>query len=134
VGGSAVTAVLEIRTYKLVPGSCHTFDEMVRKRSLPMLERSGIRVVAHGPSADGDDHFYLIRAFSSATQRKEQLETFYGSKEWQENHRDAFLALIETYHTVVVELTPDVREALIWASGYDRPAGTFAGPVRRLRR
>jgi hypothetical protein len=111
-----VTALLDIRTYKLVPGSSHTFDEMVRKRSLPMLERFGIRVVAHGPSADGDDYYYLIRLFSSAAQREEQLEAFYGSDEWRENHRDAFLALIEAFHTVAIELTPGIREALISAS------------------
>ena len=85
---------------------------MVRERSLPLLERFGIRVVAFGPSADGDDQYYLIRAFSSAAARKEQLEAFYGSDEWRENHRDAFLGLLEAYHTVAIELTPPVREAL----------------------
>jgi NIPSNAP len=130
VGGNDVTPVVEIRTYKLVPRSWRTFEEMVRERSLPMLERYGIRVVAHGPSADGDDHYYLIRAFSSAAQRKEQLEAFYGSSEWRENHRDAFLALIEAFHTVAIELTPDIREALISvagaaeAAGHRRPVGS----------
>lgn len=126
-----MTALLEIRTYKLVPGSWHTFDEMVRTRSLPLLERYDIRVVAHGPSADGDDHYYLIRAFSSAAQRKQQLETFYGSSEWRENHRDAFLALIEAYHTVAIELTPDIREALSSAAGSAEPTGTTAGRLAR---
>jgi hypothetical protein len=121
-----VTALLDIRTYKLAPGSCHTFDEMVRKCSLPMLERFGIRVVAHGPSADGDDHYDLIRAFASAAQRKEKLEAFYGCDEWRDNHRDAFLALIDAYHTVAVELTPGIREALLWApSGCPEPSQAY---------
>jgi hypothetical protein len=124
-----VTALLDIRTYKLVPRSSQTFDEMVRSRSLPMLERFGIRVVAHGPSADGDDHYYLIRAFSSAAQRKEKLQAFYGSDEWRENHRDAFLALIEAYHTVAIELTPSVREALIRAPA---TASAASGPRRSV--
>jgi hypothetical protein len=112
-----MTAVLEIRTYKLAPGTRDDFDDMVRERSLPMLERFGIRVVAYGPSTtDGDDHYYLIRAFASDAERKEQLEAFYGSDEWRENHRDAFLALIEAYHTVAIELTPNVRAALTRAA------------------
>jgi hypothetical protein len=110
-----MTTLLEVRTYKLAPGTCDAFDDMVRERSLPMLERFGIRVLAHGPSADGDDHYYLIRAFESASEREQQLEAFYGSDEWRENHRDAFLALIEGYHTVAIELTPRVRAALTWA-------------------
>jgi hypothetical protein len=88
------------------------FDTMVRERSLPMLERFGIRVVAYGPSADGDDHYYLIRAFSSAVERETQLGSFYGSDEWREKHRDAMLELIEAYHTVAIELSAPVREAL----------------------
>jgi hypothetical protein len=114
-----MTAVLEIRTYKLVPGTRDAFDDMVRERSLPMLERFGIRVVAYGPSSDGDDHYYLIRAFRSADEREEQLEAFYGSEEWRENHRDAVLALIETYHTVAIDLTAPVREALASAASGD---------------
>jgi hypothetical protein len=111
-----MTALLDVRTYKLAPGACDVFDDMVRERSLPMLERFGIRVLAQGPSADGADHYYLIRAFESAAQREQQLEAFYGSDEWREKHRDAFLALIEGYHTVAIELTPRVRAALTWAA------------------
>jgi hypothetical protein len=111
-----MTALLDVRTYKLTSGTCDAFDEMARERSLPMLERFGIRVLAHGPSADGDDHYYLIRAFESAAEREQQLEEFYGSDEWRQNHRDAFLALIDGYHTVAIELTPRVRAALTWAA------------------
>lgn len=102
--------VLDIRTYRLVPGGRDAFDRVARS-VLPMLERYGIRVVACGPSADPDDHYVLIRAFSSAAEREEQLDAFYGSDEWRENHRDSALALIEDYHVVAIELTPPVAEA-----------------------
>jgi hypothetical protein len=107
-----VPTLLDIRTHRLVPGSCRTFDELVRTHSLPMLKRFGIRVVAHGPSANDNNSYYLIAAFSSSAQRTEQLDAFYGSDDWRPN-RDAFPALIDTYHTVAVELTAEIREALI---------------------
>jgi hypothetical protein len=51
-----------------------------------------------------------MRAFSSAALREEQLSAFYGSDEWRDNHRNSVLALIESYHTVVIELTPSTAQ------------------------
>lgn len=98
------TRVLDIRTYKLVRGAGKEFDRIVREGALPMLRRFGIEVVGYGPSIGDGDLYCLMRAFPSAAQREEQLDSFYGSDEWRQNHRDAVLALIETYHTVVIEL------------------------------
>jgi NIPSNAP len=103
--------VIEIRTFRLVPGGKEAFDR-VAHRVLPMLKRYGIRVVACEPSADSDDHYVLIRAFSSAAERDEQLGAFYGSDEWHEKYRDSVLDLIESYHVVAVELTASLAEAL----------------------
>ncbi len=96
--------VLDLRTYRLIPGGGGEFDRIFSERALPMLQRSGIEVVGYGPSLEDGDLYYLMRAFPPATVRERQLDAFYGSDEWQDNHRDAVLALIETYHTVVIEL------------------------------
>jgi hypothetical protein len=113
------TPVLDVRTYKLFPGRRDEFDRLFRESALPMLERYGIQVVGYGPSVCDDDHYYLIRAFSSAARRDEQLDTFYGSDEWRQNYRDAVLALIETYHVVAIELTATNRRALLTALSTD---------------
>ena len=79
------TRVLDIRTYKLVPGGGEEFDRIVRESALPMLQRFGIEVIGHGPSLDDDDLYYLMRTFPSAARREEQLDSFYGSDEWRQN-------------------------------------------------
>jgi NIPSNAP len=104
--------VIDIRTYRLVPGGRSEFERLFTVGALPMLRRDGIDVVAHGFSLDDDDHFWLVRAFPSASRRREQLDAFYGSEEWRKRYRDAVLALIETYHVVAVELTPATHEGL----------------------
>jgi NIPSNAP len=101
--------VLDLRTYKLVPGGGEEFDRIFRERALPMLERFGIEIVGYGPSLDNGDLYYLIRAFASAADRDEQLGSFYGSDEWRQKHRDAVLALIETYHVLLIDLPPAMR-------------------------
>jgi hypothetical protein len=97
--------VLDIRTYKLVPGGGKEFDRIFRERALPMLRRFGIDVVGYGPSLEDGDLYCLIRSFDSHADRDEQLEAFYGSDEWQRNHRDEVMALIESYHTVALSAT-----------------------------
>jgi hypothetical protein len=111
------TRVWDVRTYKLVSGGRDDFDRLFRESVLSMLDRFGIHVVAYGSSID--DHYYLIRSFASAARRDEQLDSFYGSDEWRENYREAVLARIETYHVVVIELTPTTRQALISAISAD---------------
>lgn len=109
------TTVLDLRTYRLVPGGGERFDRIVREGALPMLQRYGIEVVGYGPSLDDGDLYYLMRAFPSADRREEQLDSFYGSDEWRQNHRESVLALIETYHAVVIQLTPTIGQALMSA-------------------
>jgi hypothetical protein len=107
-----MSQVLDIRTYKIVPGRRDEFDRIVREGTVPMLHHFGIKVVGFGPSIVDDDHYYLMRAFPSASRRKEQLESFYGSAEWEQTYEDVVMGLIEAYHTVVVELTLSIGEAL----------------------
>lgn len=109
------TPVLDLRTYRLVPGGRDAFDRIFREDALPMLRRHRIRVIGYGPSLADADHYYLARAFPSASRREEQLDSFYGSDEWRQNHEDAVMELIETYHVVVIQLTPAVGQALATA-------------------
>jgi hypothetical protein len=104
--------VLDLRTYRLVPGAGERFDRIVRERALPMLERFRIDVVGHGPSLDDPDLYYLARAFASAARCSEELDAFYWSDEWRRRHRDEALALIESYHALVIPAAPALRDSL----------------------
>jgi len=104
--------ILEIRTYRLREGERAAFDRIFRDEALPMLHRRGIEVVGFGPSIEDDVHFVLIRAFRSRDARNEQEAAFYGSDEWRSGPREAVLAPIESYHTIVLETTAEAVEAL----------------------
>jgi ketosteroid isomerase-like protein len=105
-------AVMDLRTYALVPGRRQAFDRILCEEALPMLRREGIHVVGYGPSLADTDHYFLARAFASRDQREEQLTAFYGSDEWRQNYEDTVMQLIESYHTVVIPLGPGIAEAL----------------------
>jgi hypothetical protein len=97
-----VTGVIEIRTYKLRPGSGEAFRRTVVEESLPMLERWGVEVVAFGPSLDDEDSYVLIRAYPSLEERQRSQDAFYGSDEWRNGPREAIVSRIESDFSVVV--------------------------------
>jgi len=105
-------SVLDIRTYRTVPGGRQEFVRIMAEEAVPMLRRHGIEVVAFGSSLQDDEHALLIRFFGSLKERKVQLERFYGSDEWLKNFDDRVMALIESYHTVVIPTSRDVETAL----------------------
>ena len=108
----SATRLLEIRTYRIVAGRRDEFHGRFEDGALPMLRRWGIDVVGFGPSIEDDEHWVLLRAFLSAEERTRQEDAFYGSDEWKTEHRPGIMALIETYHTVVLETTAEAVDAL----------------------
>jgi NIPSNAP len=105
-------SVLDIRTYRTVPGARDELVRLMAEETVPMLRRHGIEVVTLGPSIRDEDHSFLIRFFESLEEREEQLARFYGSEEWLTNYDERVMTLIETYHVVVVSASRGVAMAL----------------------
>ncbi len=106
--------ILEIRAYRLRPGTGTDFIQIMRDQALPLLAAAGIRVVGCGLSLvaeDGHEEAYLMRAFESVAQRDGQEEAFYGREAWRQGPREAMLSRIENYHTIVVDASEVAVEA-----------------------
>ena len=101
----APTTLVEIRSYNLKPGTRDRFHQRFVRESLPMLKRWHVDVVAYGPTLHDSDSWYLMRGFASVEARQKSEDAFYGSDEWKKGPREATLADIESYTTVV--LSPD---------------------------
>jgi hypothetical protein len=95
---------VEIRSYRLRPGSAAEFDRLANGESLPMLRRQGIDVVAFAPSLTDPDAYYLMRAYASLDELERSEAEFYGSAEWSRGPREAILACIDHYISIVTEL------------------------------
>jgi len=107
--------ILEIRTYRLLPGTRDEFVRVMREEASPLLAKHGLTVVDSGPSLadeDGHEEAYLIRAFPSLAARDELEEEFYGSDEWLQGPREAVVSRIESYHTIVIEVPEAAVRAL----------------------
>jgi len=94
--------VVEIRSYRLKPGSGRAFHRLVVEESMPMLQRWGVDVIAFGPSLDDQDLYVLIRGYASVRELQRSQDAFYGSDEWREGPREAIVSLIESDISVVI--------------------------------
>lgn len=103
---------VEFRSYNLRPGSGQAFHTLVSQKSLPLLHKWNIDVLAAGPSLHDQDSYFLIRAYDSLDQRQQSQAEFYGSADWRQGPREAIMPLIESYTTAVVELSEESVAAL----------------------
>ena len=105
--------IIEIRSYNLKPGTAAAFHDLFLKESLPLLNRWQVDVVAYGQSLHDSDSYYLIRAYASLEDRQQSEEAFYGSEEWLNGPREAILALIDSFTTVVIEVDDITLQGLL---------------------
>jgi hypothetical protein len=95
---------VEVRSYNLKPGTRDHFHQIVMSEAVPMLKRWNVDVVAVGPSPHDEVSYYLIRAYDSLEHRQQSQDAFYGSDEWRQGPREAVLAPIESYTSIVIEV------------------------------
>jgi hypothetical protein len=108
--------VVEIRSYKLKPGTGGAFHALVSRQSVPLHEIAGIDVVTHGQSLHDPDAYYLIRSYESMDHLRSSQEAFYASAAWRQGPRQAIVELIESDTNAVMWLAAEAIDAL-----HDRP-------------
>jgi hypothetical protein len=104
--------VVEIRSYKLKPGSGAQFHDLVTHESAPLLQAVKMDVIGYGQSLHDPDAYYLIRAYQSAEHRIASQDAFYSSSAWRQGPREAILALILVDMDTVLSLSIAAVEAL----------------------
>ncbi len=69
-----------------------------------MLHRWKVDVIAFGPSEHDKDSWFLMRGFPSLETRQKSEDAFYASEEWIKGPREAVLADIVSYATVIINI------------------------------
>lgn len=107
-----MTHLIEIRSLNLKPGTHEEFHRLYIAEALPLLKRSNMDVVAHGPTLHDENSYYVIRRFDSLAQRKQSEDAYYASRDWRQGPREAILALIENYMDITLELDEVTMQGL----------------------
>jgi hypothetical protein len=107
-----MNSVVEIRSYKLWPGMRTRLHRLMLEQAIPMLKRWKIDVEGHGPSMHDENSYFLMRRFDNLAHLQQSEDAFYGSDEWRSGPREAILACIENYTSIVLELDDGTIHAL----------------------
>jgi len=112
--------LVEIRSYKLKPGTAAQFHSTAEHTVVPMLREWGMDVIAFGPSAHEPDAYFLIRVYDDLADLNAQQAAFYGSSSWRDGPRESIVSRIETYLSTVLWLSPesieDLRRSNVYAA------------------
>jgi hypothetical protein len=98
-----MAAVIEVRTYRFVPGGRDVFVEQLRDRAIPIHREIGMRVLGPFPSIEDDQTLVWLRAFPDADRRDPMKDAFYGGELWLEEMETLIMPLIEHFESVLVE-------------------------------
>jgi hypothetical protein len=107
-----MTRLVEIRGYRLRPGTWPAFVRLFAEGALPLLERAEVDVVAFGRSPDSADAAFLIRSFADLSDREQTEAAFYDSAAWRAGPREPILACIETYTDTLLTLDTALVDGL----------------------
>ena len=109
--------LVEVRSYKLKPGSAARFHDLVSHRSIPLLHAVRMDVVSFGPSLHEADTYFLIRSYENLEELKSSQEAFYGSAAWRQGPREAIVELIESDATVAFWMSVEAVDAMRRSGG-----------------
>jgi len=101
-----VSELVEMRLFKVDAATRDEFHRISHEGTVPLMRRLGIRVLAYGPALNNDDTYYLLRAFSSEEQRKQQATILYASPQWESEFDTPVMAMIIDYRITVMPATP----------------------------
>jgi hypothetical protein len=95
--------IVEMRTYKLKPGTRSRFLEIFRSRSVPAHMEIGMKILGPFLSVEDPDTFFFMRSFPDIQSREPMKARFYEGELWKGELENVLMPMIEKYEVVLVE-------------------------------
>jgi NIPSNAP len=95
--------IVEMRTYRLKPGTRGRFLEIFRARTMPEHVRLGMPILGPFLSVEDPDVFFFMRGFPDLPSREPMKARFYEGELWKGELESVLMPMIERYDVVVVD-------------------------------
>lgn len=95
--------IIEMRTYKLKPGTRAHFLEIFRTRSVPAHDEIGMKILGPFLSIEDPDAFFFMRGFPDLDSREPMKAKFYEGALWRDELENLLMPMIEKYDVVRVD-------------------------------
>jgi hypothetical protein len=98
-----VPMTIEMRTYRLKPGTRERFLEIFRTKSMPAHAEIGMKILGPFLSVEDPDTFFFMRGFPDLASREPMKAQFYEGELWKNELETVLMPMIEKYDVVLVE-------------------------------
>ena len=102
--------IIEMRTYKLKPGTRAEFLQIFRAKSMPAHAAIGMKILGPFLSIEDPDMFFFMRGFPDLPSREPMKAQFYEGELWKSELESVLMPMLEKYEVVLVD-DPTVRSA-----------------------
>ncbi len=104
--------IVEMRTYKVKPGTRPKLLEALKGKCFDELKRIGVKVAGPYAAIEDEVTIFWMRGFPDAAARSAMSGQFYGGEAWKRELSDIFMPNLEKYDVVAVEMP---ESAVKWA-------------------
>ena len=103
--------VVEMRTYKLKPGTRERFLQVFRTQSVPEHRRLGMKILGPFLSIEEPHTFFFMRGFPDLSSREPLKASFYEGELWKRELEGVLMPMIDRFDVVLVD---DPTHLLHW--------------------
>ena len=100
--------IVEMRTYRLRPGTRGQFLDVFRAQSMPAHAEIGMRIAGPWVSLNDPDVFFFMRGFPDMESREPMKAKFYEGDLWKRELEARLMPMIVSYEVVLLEMGADV--------------------------
>lgn len=98
--------IVEVRSYRIVPGHREDFLEFFRTRSIPALRSHGMKVVGPLIDLENPNKFVWLRCFPTPEDRDRMKRNFYEGDLWKNELEAIAMPMLESYDVILCETDP----------------------------
>ena len=95
--------IVEMRTYKLKPGTRSRFLEIFHAKSIPKHVELGMKILGPFLSVEDPDTFFFMRGFPDLASRAPLKASFYEGDLWKRELEQVLMPMIDKYEVVLVD-------------------------------
>jgi hypothetical protein len=103
--------IIEMRTYKLKPGTRTRFLELFRAKSMPAHLKLGMKISRPLLSVEDPDAFFFMRGFPDLASREPLKARFYAGDLWKKELESVLMPMIDKFEVAVVD---DPDNSIAW--------------------
>jgi hypothetical protein len=98
--------VVEVRTYRIIPGKREEFIKLFESRAVPALRAHGMKVCGPFLDLENPNRFVWLRSFPSLAERDRMKKAFYEGELWKNELEAIAMPMLESYDVSLCQTSP----------------------------